>query len=117
MTWLSCNEQVRVLDTGSFAYNSKKSNRTGGSRFDSLHSPALRLGGELLVESQGEAKEGAAVPQLVQRVRSLQVKAPHRAAAEAGQQSAQGETPVGKTSHHRPGHFASVSHRGCHAED
>lgn len=45
------------------------------------HSPALRLGGKLLVECEGEAKKSAIVSQLVQRVRGVEVEA----AASAGE--------------------------------
>lgn len=43
------------------------------------HSPALRLRGELLMECEGEAKKSAIVSQLVQRVRGVEVEAPHLA--------------------------------------
>lgn len=57
------------------------------------HSPALRLRGKLLVERQGEAKKSAIVPQLVQRVRGVEVEAA-RLAAEA-QQSPEEASPAG----------------------
>lgn len=55
------------------------------------HSPALRLWGKLLVKCKREAKKGATVSQLVQRVGRIQVKAPHW--AQKGQQSPEEGSP------------------------
>lgn len=72
-----CERQVKITKSEGATKKKHRQDTQGTLSAALTHSPALRLWGKLLVKCKRETKKGAMVSQLMQRVSSIQVKAPH----------------------------------------